>query len=167
MGFLGNRFPQSTITATLRKIRRRPSSGIPGWARRCAAPGGKSSFRCASGAGAARSLWGQAAGGHAWRVSGDVFDSWISIWIPSWKTYGVGVDVSLDLAADLAEYGGPAGWNDLDMLVVGLKGKGQIGGTGMSHLEYQTHMSMWCMACSPLMIGCNVQNDGSGYRRRC
>jgi alpha-galactosidase len=103
-------------------------------------------------------LWGKAAGGHAWRVSGDVFDSWISIWIPSWKTYSVGVDVSLDLAADLAEYGGPGGWNDLDMLVVGLKGKGQIGGTGMSHLEYQTHMSIWCMACSPLMIGCNVKS---------
>jgi alpha-galactosidase len=65
--------------------------------------------------------------------------------------------VSLDIAADLSEFGGPSGWNDLDMLVVGLKGRGQISGNGMSHLEYQTHMSMWCMACSPLMIGCNVR----------
>jgi alpha-galactosidase len=67
------------------------------------------------------------------------------------------VDVSLDIAADLAEYGGKGGWNDLDMLVVGLKGKGQISGAGMSQIEYQTHMSMWCMACSPLMIGCDLR----------
>ncbi|HYF62492.1 MAG TPA: hypothetical protein VD886_06735, partial [Herpetosiphonaceae bacterium] len=49
------------------------------------------------------------------------------------------------------------GWNDLDMLVVGLKGKGHIPGAGMAWLEYQTHMSLWCMACSPLMIGCNLR----------
>jgi alpha-galactosidase len=102
-------------------------------------------------------LWGRKAGGHMWRVSGDVYDSWVNIWIADWKTYAVGVDVSIDLAADLAPYGGPGGWNDLDMLVVGLKGKGQILGTGMSQIEYQTHMSMWCMACSPLMIGCDVR----------
>ncbi len=102
-------------------------------------------------------LWGRQAGGHMWRVSGDVFDSWVNIWMPTWKTYGIGVDVSIDLAADLGEYAGPGGWNDLDMLVVGLKGKGQISGNGMSFIEYQTHMSMWCMACSPLMIGCDVR----------
>ncbi len=102
-------------------------------------------------------LWGHSAGGHMWRVSGDVFDSWINIWMPDWKTYGIGVDVSIDLANDLHEFGGPGGWNDLDMLVVGLKGKGQVSGGGMSFIEYQTHMSMWCMACSPLMIGCDVR----------
>lgn len=103
-------------------------------------------------------LWGKQAGGHTWRVSGDVYDSWVNIWIPAWKTYGIGIDVSIDLAERLAPYGGPGGWNDLDMLVVGLKGKGQIGGCGMSFVEYQTHMSMWCMACSPLMIGCDVRS---------
>ena len=102
-------------------------------------------------------LWGRKVGGQMWRVSGDVFDSWINIWIADWKTYGIGVDVSLEYAADLADYGGPGGWNDLDMLVVGLKGKGLVHGGGMSFLEYQTHMSMWCMACSPLMIGCDVR----------
>ena len=102
-------------------------------------------------------LWGRKVGGQMWRVSGDVFDSWINIWIADWKTYGIGIDVSLEYAADLAEYGGPGGWNDLDMLVVGLKGKSLIHGGCMSFLEYQTHMSMWCMACSPLMIGCDVR----------
>ena len=103
-------------------------------------------------------LWGQQAGGHMWRVSGDVFDSWVNIWMASWNTYGIGVDVSIDIASDLSEYGGPGRWNDLDMLVVGLKGKGHISGGGMSFLEYQTHMSLWCMACSPLMVGCDLRS---------
>lgn len=102
-------------------------------------------------------LWGKAVGGHMWRVSGDVFDSWINIWVPSWNTYGIGVDISIDIAHDLHPYGGPGGWNDLDMLVVGLKGKGQVHGGGLSFLEYQTHMSIWCMAASPLMIGCDIR----------
>ncbi|MFZ0547131.1 MAG: glycoside hydrolase family 27 protein [Candidatus Promineifilaceae bacterium] len=102
-------------------------------------------------------LWGKSVGGHMWRVSGDVFDSWINIWMPTWNTYGIGIDVSIDIAHDLHSYGGPGSWNDLDMLVVGLKGKGQIDGGGLSFLEYQTHMSIWCMACSPLMIGCDIR----------
>ena len=102
-------------------------------------------------------LWGRSAGGHMWRVSGDVFDSWVNIWVAPHKYYGTGIDVSIDLADDVAEYGGPGGWNDLDMLIVGLKGKGLISGGGLSFVEYQTHMSMWCMACSPLMIGCDVR----------
>jgi alpha-galactosidase len=102
-------------------------------------------------------LWGRRVGGHSWRVSGDVFDSWVNIWVKPYNYYGIGVDISIDLAANLHEYGGPGGWNDLDMLVVGLKGKGQIHGQGMSFLEYQTHMSLWCIACSPLMIGCDVR----------
>ena len=107
--------------------------------------------------GRAPHVWGRKAGGHMWRVSGDVYDSWVNLWIADWKTYAIGVDVSIDLAADLAAFGGPGGWNDLDMLIVGLKGKGQISGSGMSQIEYQTHMSMWCMACSPLMIGCDIR----------
>ncbi|MBN2536064.1 MAG: glycoside hydrolase family 27 protein [Spirochaetales bacterium] len=102
-------------------------------------------------------LWGKDAGGAMWRVSGDVFDSWVDIWVPTYNFYGIGVDTSFDIAARVYEYGGPGGWNDLDMLVVGLKGKGQVTGNGMSFIEYQTHMSLWCIACSPLMIGCDVR----------
>jgi alpha-galactosidase len=100
-------------------------------------------------------LWGRKVGGHMWRVSGDVYDTWVNIWLQTW--YAVGVDVSIDIADEVHSFGGPGGWNDLDMLVVGLKGKGQIAGTGMSFTEYQTHMSVWCMAASPLMIGCDVR----------
>jgi alpha-galactosidase len=108
--------------------------------------------------GRAPHLWGRSVGGHMWRVSEDVFDSWVNAWAdgdPGF--YGSGLDVSIDIAGSLHEYGGPGGWNDLDMLVVGLKGRGQIPGGGMTFLEYQTHMSIWCMACSPLMITCDVR----------
>ena len=108
--------------------------------------------------GRAPHLWGRSVGGHMWRVSADVFDSWANVWAsgdPGF--YGSGVDVSMDIANDLHEYGGPGGWNDLDMLIVGLKGRGHISGGGMTFLEYQTHMSVWCMACSPLMMTCNVR----------
>jgi alpha-galactosidase len=100
-------------------------------------------------------LWGRQVGGHMWRVSGDVFDSWVNVHMNGW--HSIGIDVAIDIAQDVHGFGGSGGWNDLDMLVVGLKGKGQIAGNGMSFLEYQTHMSMWVMACSPLMIGCDVR----------
>lgn len=90
-------------------------------------------------------LWGRNVGGQMWRVSRDVVDRWVDI------------EMGLDIAANLHDCGGPGGWNDLDMLVVGLNGNGQVPGEGMSWTEYQTHMSIWCMACSPLMIGCDVR----------
>lgn len=112
--------------------------------------------------GRAPQLWGRQAGGQMWRVSGDLFDSWVDVWVkppdPHPGYYGVGVDSAFDLAARLAPYGGPGGWNDLDMLVVGLKGKGQIDGNGLSGLEYRTHMTLWAIAASPLMIGCDLRN---------
>lgn len=104
-------------------------------------------------------LWGRQVGGHMWRVSGDVVDSWVNLQKASWQP--LGIDTSIGIAAEVHAYGGPGGWNDLDMLVVGLKGKGQVGGTGMSFIEYQTHMSLWVMACSPLMIGCDVRKMNS------
>jgi alpha-galactosidase len=107
--------------------------------------------------GRAPHLWGRQVGGHMWRASGDVFDTWVNIWMEGYNFYGIGVDSSIDIAAEVAEYGGPGGWNDLDMLIVGLKGKGHISGNGLTFLEYQTHMSLWCMACSPLMIGCDLR----------
>lgn len=110
--------------------------------------------------GRAPHLWGRSVGGHMWRVSADFFDSWTNSYVEGddGLFYGSGLDASMDLADDVHEYGGPGGWNDLDMLVVGLKGRGHIAGGGMTYLEYQTHMSIWCLACSPLMITCDVRS---------
>ena len=55
----------------------------------------------------------------------------------------------------------PECFNDVDMLTVGMYGKGgneMISAGGCSDLEYQTHFALWCMMNSPLMIGCDIRN---------
>jgi alpha-galactosidase len=103
-------------------------------------------------------LWGRSVGGHTWRATGDVVDSWASVWIAHANWLCLGIDNAIEAAVNLHEYAGPDAWNDLDMLVVGLRGSGQIHGSGASSIEYQTQMSMWSVLCSPLMIGCDVRN---------
>jgi alpha-galactosidase len=115
--------------------------------------------------GRAPHLWGASVGGTMWRVSPDLFDSWVDIRVgddPGWTA--IGIDSAIDIAASLAEYTCPGSWNDLDMLVVGLKGEGQIEGHGMSLTEYRTHMSIWAIAASPLMIGCDIRSIDSKSR---
>lgn len=101
------------------------------------------------------SLWARQAGGQMWRVTGDVIDSWGDVLHNNW--WGLGIDSVLDIAVNLHEYAGPGGWNDMDMLVIGLNGKGSVQGSGASTNEYRTQMSMWSVLCSPLMIGCDVR----------
>ena len=55
-------------------------------------------------------------------------------------------------------YSGPGCYNDPDMLVVGMYGKGNVGVSGCTDEEYRTHFSLWCMMNAPLMIGCDVRN---------
>ena len=94
------------------------------------------------------STWGALAGGNCWRTTGDIFDTWPSV-------YG-----GIRAQAALWQYSAPGAWNDADMLVLGRNvwaGKG--GGQDDSRLtpnEQYTHMSMWCMFASPLMIGCDL-----------
>jgi alpha-galactosidase len=89
--------------------------------------------------------WGAEVGGNCWRTTGDITDSWGSV-------SGIGFAQS-----DLAQYAAPGHWNDPDMLVVGKVGWGPT--LHDSHLtpnEQYTHVSLWCMLCSPLLIGCDL-----------
>jgi alpha-galactosidase len=99
-------------------------------------------------------LWGKMVGGHMWRTSYDVADIWDK---PRNASSPIGILTSLDAAADLGRFAGPGGWNDPDMLVVGLANSGFIKGGGCNDIEYRTQMSMWCMLAAPLMIGCDVR----------
>ena len=56
----------------------------------------------------------------------------------------------------MKDLSGPGGWNDPDMLVIGLRNSGYIKGGGCTDIEYRTQMSMWCMFSAPLMIGCDI-----------
>lgn len=100
-------------------------------------------------------LWGKEVGGHLWRTSYDVADIWD---VPRNEHSPIGILTSIDVIANLGRFSGPGGWNDPDMLVVGLNNSGFIKGGGCNNIEYNTQMSMWCMFSAPLMIGCDVRN---------
>jgi alpha-galactosidase len=106
-------------------------------------------------------LWGKEVGGHLWRTSYDVADIWET---PRNETSPIGIVTSIDAAANLGRFAGPGGWNDPDMLVVGLNNTGFIKGGGCNDIEYRTQMSMWCMLSAPLMMGCDIRNMNEGTK---
>lgn len=92
--------------------------------------------------------WGAKAGAQLWRTCGDIMDNWESI-----------LKNGFLQSAGLEAYAGPGHWNDPDMLIVGMYGKGNadIGLFGCTDAEYQTHFSLWSLLAAPLMIGCDVR----------
>jgi alpha-galactosidase len=90
--------------------------------------------------------WGAEVGGNCWRTTGDISDSWGSM-------AGIGFG-----QANLAPYAGPGHWNDPDMLVVGNVGWGpQLHPANLTPDEQYTHISLWCLLSSPLLIGCPIE----------
>ena len=90
--------------------------------------------------------WIKETGADMWRSTGDINDSWQSI---------------KDLAQSqlkVQEYNGKGCFNDMDMLVVGMNGKGNVGFKGCTTEEYRTHFSLWALLNSPLMIGCDIRS---------
>jgi alpha-galactosidase len=56
-----------------------------------------------------------------------------------------------------APYAGPGHWNDPDMLVVGKVGWGpKLHPTGLTPDEQYTHITLWCLLASPMLIGCDM-----------
>jgi alpha-galactosidase len=91
----------------------------------------------------------------------------VSPWAQSWRTTTDIRDVWSRVATDIgfaqdpwAPYAKPGHYNDADMLVIG-----QVGGWGsrQTHLskltpdEQYTHISLWCMLSSPLLLGCDLE----------
>ncbi len=88
--------------------------------------------------------WGHEVGGNCWRTTGDIGDSWASM-------AGIGFSQN-----GHEKYAGPGHWNDPDMLVVGMVGWGNLHPTGLTPNEQYTHISLWCLLASPLLIGCDM-----------
>lgn len=89
--------------------------------------------------------WIKQSGASMWRSTGDIFDTWQSV---------------KDLTKQqekLHPYNGVGCFNDMDMLIVGMHGKGNVGLSGCTDLQYRTHFSIWAFMGSPLMIGCDVR----------
>jgi alpha-galactosidase len=88
--------------------------------------------------------WGAEVGGNSWRTTGDIVDSWSSMSKIGFSQAGH------------EKFAGPGHWNDPDMLVVGKVGWGNLHPTGLTPNEQYTHISLWCLLCSPLLIGCDM-----------
>lgn len=97
--------------------------------------------------------WIRETGADMWRSTGDIADSWDSV-------------KSLVEAQDkIFPYGGTGCFNDMDMLIVGMYGKGNVGvGSGLNDTQYKTHFSIWAFMGSPLMIGCDVRSMNDATR---
>ncbi|MBO6159002.1 MAG: glycoside hydrolase family 27 protein [Firmicutes bacterium] len=97
--------------------------------------------------------WIKETGANLWRTTGDINDSWRSI-----------KDLSL-IAEDAIRYGSINCYPDMDMLVVGMGGKGNVGLAGCTPDEYRLHYSLWALLGSPLMIGCDIRSMDEETRK--
>jgi alpha-galactosidase len=89
--------------------------------------------------------WGADVGGNCWRTTGDITDTWESM-----SMIGFG-------QAGHERFAGPGHWNDPDMLVVGWVGWGpRLHPTRLTPNEQRTHISLWTLLASPLLIGCDL-----------
>ncbi len=89
--------------------------------------------------------WVRETGANMWRSTPDVFDTWES------------VKKIIDAQSNILPYGGAGCFNDMDMMVVGMRGKGNVGLEGLNDDQYLLHFSVWALLGSPLFIGCDLR----------
>ena len=85
--------------------------------------------------------WIKSTSADMWRTTPDIFDSWESI------------NDLYNKNKEILGYNSKGCFGDMDMLVVGMHGKGNVANGGCSDIEYRTHFALWCLFQSPLMIG--------------
>ena len=88
--------------------------------------------------------WGNLVHGQSWRTTGDVFDTWPSI------------SGAIERQKRLFPYSKPGAWNDPDMLCIGKMTWNGFTGSRLAPNEQYTHISLWALVASPLMIGCDM-----------
>lgn len=90
--------------------------------------------------------WMRSRGAHSYRSTGDIFD------VP--KSYK---DIFRSQVQNI-ENSAPGCYNDMDMLIVGMHGKGNVGLDGCSDTQYLQHFAMWAFLGSPLIIGSDLRS---------
>ncbi len=91
--------------------------------------------------------WGDKVGGQCWRSWDDLKDTW------PW------MEAALDarINAEHWKYNRPGWWADPDMMIVGQQYSfGHDHPTFLTPNEQYTHVSLWAMVGSPLLIGCDL-----------
>ena len=96
--------------------------------------------------------WIRSTGAHMYRSTGDIFDNPAS--------YRKIVLSQLDKLGTSA----PQCFNDMDMLTVGMYGRGLVGTTGCTDADYRSQFALWCFCSAPLMLGCDIRKM-SGFIR--
>ena len=89
--------------------------------------------------------WIRSTGAHMYRSTGDINDSF-----QSFKNIAMS-------QVDKIAYSGPGCYNDIDMLICGMHGNGNVANGGCSDIEYRTHFALWCLFGVPLMIGADLR----------
>jgi len=91
--------------------------------------------------------WGDKIGGNCWRSWGDLKDTW------PWMEQAVEGRIN----AEHWKYNRPGWWADPDMMIVGQQYSfGCDHTTFLTPNEQYTHVSLWAMLGSPLLIGCDL-----------
>lgn len=91
--------------------------------------------------------WMKSIGVHMYRSTGDIQDNY--------KSFTEIAKSQLDNLCMSGAYG----FNDLDMLTVGMYGKGNVAlGQACTAEEYRTQFALWCLMGAPLMMGGDVRS---------
>jgi hypothetical protein len=91
--------------------------------------------------------WGPDVKASLWRTTGDIIDTWNSM-----RVIGFRQQASIPFTK-------PGAWADPDMLVVGRVGWGpNLHPSRLSPNEQYTHISLWSLLASPLLLGCDLEN---------
>lgn len=97
--------------------------------------------------------WMRAIGAHMYRSTGDIMDNFVSF-----------TDIVKSQLNKLCMSGNHC-FNDMDMLTVGMEGKGNVGlGKVCSYEEYRLQFVLWCLCGVPLMMGADLRSLAPEYR---
>ena len=97
--------------------------------------------------------WMNSVGAHMYRSTGDIMDNYVSF-----------TDIFKSQINNFCMSTSGC-FNDMDMLTVGMCGKGNVGlGKVCSYEEYRLEFSLWCLAGVPLMMGADLRNLAPEYK---
>lgn len=97
--------------------------------------------------------WMRSVGAHMYRSTGDIMDNYVSF-----------TEIFKSQLDNLSMSGNGC-FNDMDMLTVGMCGKGNVGlGRVCTYEEYRLQFGLWCLAGVPLMMGADLRSLAPEYR---
>ena len=97
--------------------------------------------------------WMRQIGAHMYRSTGDIMDNFVSY-----------TDIVKSQLEKLCMSGSYC-FNDMDMLTVGMCGKGNVGlGKVCTYEEYRLQFALWCLCGVPLMMGADLRSLAPEYR---